>query len=67
MLYIVLSLIIMSLQWSATDVSLDIKQKIVSLLFEGERTEDWMTDFLHQRHLLRDISSNIYNMERCKQ
>ena len=34
-----LSFIIMSLQWSATNVSLDIKHKMVSLWFKGEHTE----------------------------
>ena len=54
-------------EWSATDILLDIKQKTVSWWFEGEHTEDRLTDFLYQRHLLRDISGNIYNMEHCKQ
>ena len=67
MLYIALSFIVMSLQWSVTDILLDIKQKIVSLWFEGKHAEDLLTDFLHQRHLLKDVSSNIYNIEPCKQ
>ena len=36
----------MSLQWSATDVSLDIKQKTVSLLFDGKHTEALADRFL---------------------
>ena len=55
MLYIVLSFIVMSMQWSDRDLLLDIKQKITCLWFEGNHTEDWLTDFLHQRHLLRYI------------
>ena len=67
MLYIVVSFIIMSLQLSAADVSLDIKQKIVSEWFEGEYAEALGGIFFASKTFVEDISSNIYNMEHCKQ